>query len=151
LMIRAYAIGICLIVLGCGEDQRGPYEKLAISIEPHLEMLRDAAEIVLDDMVDESDMHVVINACLAAPEAVQALGQVFVDYTIADRHTLATLADAIVKNRELYCRPSRSRAVCMRWCTVTWTSLVLAIERFRVAAAHRGVSMGSLAPDGIRR
>jgi hypothetical protein len=150
-MIRVCAIGICLVVLGCGDDQRRPYERLARSIEPHLEKLRDAAEIVLDDMVDESDMHVVINACLATPESVQALGQVFVDYAIDDRHDLATWADAIVKNRDLYCRPSRSRAVCMRWCTVTWTSLVLTVERFRVAAAHHGVSMGSLAPVGIRR
>jgi hypothetical protein len=146
LMTRSCAIAICLMVLGCGDDERKRYQSLARTIEPRLEKLRDAAEIVLKDIADENYTQFVIEACLAEPEAVEALGALFIDYEIADRHALARKADAIVRDRDLYCRPSRSRLVCMRWCTVSWTALVLTVERLRVAAAHHGVSMGSLAP-----
>lgn len=135
-MTRLAMLG--LLVVGCDQPPTAA-DRLAKELNPSLLAMRTSAETVVQDLaLTETSKDHYVDACLGNEQELATLRDT--DFMSVSRELHMEMpfdADYLLRGaeRRVFCQPEhRNWARCARWCAVTWTQLVIDVERLRNAS-----------------
>lgn len=125
------------VVVAC--DRSPPAaELLARAVNPSLVAMRTAAETVLTEYtLTEGGSDVFLEACLGHDAELRSL--MYADFGFLGPELKVEIpkdVDYLLRGSErvVFCQPEHlRRARCERWCAISWTQLVIDVERARSA------------------
>lgn len=141
-------VAAIILTAACDRGGDARVASLATELNPRLATLKDSAwYLLLNTGWDDGAVQGQVNACTSNDASLE---QIKLLDTRVGNHSLgspdvAEIVRHLLDDRHLYCGDKPVER-CARWCVVTWTRLVLAVEDLRARAAANNVEIISISP-----
>lgn len=132
---------------GCDRGRDARIASLAEELNPALATLEDTPwHLLLDTGWNVDAARGTVSACTSKDPTIERIGRIDtkIEHRSLGSPDVAEIAKHLIDDRHLYCGDEVER--CARWCVVTWTRLVLAVEDLRTRAAKGNVEIVSISP-----
>jgi len=145
--MRAMIVAVLVLTVGCERGRDSRSASLAEELNPVLATLKDAPwHVLLDTRWNDDAARATVSACTSKDPSIDQIRRMNtkIGNPTLGSPDLAEIAKHLIDDRHLYCGKEVER--CARWCVVTWTRLVLAVEDLRARAAAGKVEIVSISP-----
>ena len=153
MILRTLSASLVIVAtVACSSPEKDAYRRLASEANPPLTAIKPVVEKILALKLDERTA--IIELCMAADEPLRTLGKInfYAEYVAPEEQhwSVSSYAKDLLNSRSFICDledgvPDRTER-CSNWCFKTWTELVKAAGRLRLAAKEVGVEIVPLRP-----